>query len=128
MKVCLEMNDLFPCVMSQPFCCCRKRLEQQQKMLEEDRKRRQFEEQKQKLRLLSSVKPKVRPTSHQESNKQDKDREMVFSHQVQNHSSIGARLLNVPVLVLFDHLYSFVDWRKKPRRCLGGHQGQLGWL
>lgn len=39
---------------------CRKRLEQQQKMLEEDRKRRQFEEQKQKLRLLSSVKPKVR--------------------------------------------------------------------
>ncbi|XP_061637481.1 synergin gamma isoform X6 [Phyllopteryx taeniolatus] len=35
-----------------------KRLEQQQKMLEEDRKRRQFEEQKQKLRLLSSVKPK----------------------------------------------------------------------
>ncbi|XP_072320506.1 synergin gamma isoform X5 [Eucyclogobius newberryi] len=35
-----------------------KRLEHQQKMLEEDRKRRQFEEQKQKLRLLSSVKPK----------------------------------------------------------------------
>uniref|UniRef100_A0A3Q2TZT7 Synergin gamma n=1 Tax=Fundulus heteroclitus TaxID=8078 RepID=A0A3Q2TZT7_FUNHE len=35
-----------------------KRLEQQQKMLDEDRKRRQFEEQKQKLRLLSSVKPK----------------------------------------------------------------------
>ncbi|XP_044057853.1 synergin gamma isoform X10 [Siniperca chuatsi] len=36
-----------------------KRLEQQQKMMEEDRKRRQFEEQKQKLRLLSSVKPKT---------------------------------------------------------------------
>uniref|UniRef100_A0A674EPQ0 Synergin, gamma n=1 Tax=Salmo trutta TaxID=8032 RepID=A0A674EPQ0_SALTR len=36
-----------------------KRLEQQQRMLEEDRKRRQFEEQKQKLRLLSSVKPKM---------------------------------------------------------------------
>ncbi|XP_069470775.1 synergin gamma isoform X3 [Ambystoma mexicanum] len=36
-----------------------KRFEQQQKMLEEDRKRRQFEEQKQKLRLLSSVKPKT---------------------------------------------------------------------
>uniref|UniRef100_A0A8C5M455 Synergin gamma n=1 Tax=Leptobrachium leishanense TaxID=445787 RepID=A0A8C5M455_9ANUR len=35
-----------------------KRFEQQQKMLEEERKRRQFEEQKQKLRLLSSVKPK----------------------------------------------------------------------
>uniref|UniRef100_A0A8C8HWJ1 EH domain-containing protein n=1 Tax=Oncorhynchus tshawytscha TaxID=74940 RepID=A0A8C8HWJ1_ONCTS len=35
-----------------------KRLEQQQRMLEEDRKRRQFEEQKQKLRLLSSIKPK----------------------------------------------------------------------
>ncbi|XP_077064975.1 synergin gamma isoform X5 [Siphateles boraxobius] len=36
-----------------------KRLEQQQRMLEEDRKRRQFEEQKQKLRLLSNVKPKT---------------------------------------------------------------------
>ncbi|XP_042342912.1 synergin gamma [Plectropomus leopardus] len=36
-----------------------KRIEQQQKMLEEERKRRQFEEQKQKLRLLSSVKPKT---------------------------------------------------------------------
>ncbi|KAJ7995583.1 hypothetical protein DPEC_G00246090 [Dallia pectoralis] len=35
-----------------------KLMEHQQKMLEEDRKRRQFEEQKQKLRLLSSVKPK----------------------------------------------------------------------
>ncbi|XP_044144053.1 synergin gamma isoform X2 [Bufo gargarizans] len=36
-----------------------KRFEHQQKMLEEERKRRQFEEQKQKLRLLSSVKPKT---------------------------------------------------------------------
>ncbi|XP_075892529.1 synergin gamma isoform X4 [Nelusetta ayraudi] len=36
-----------------------KHLEHQQKMLEEDRKRRQFEEQKQRLRLLSSVKPKT---------------------------------------------------------------------
>ncbi|XP_032091825.1 synergin gamma-like [Thamnophis elegans] len=33
--------------------------EHQQKVLEEERKRRQFEEQKQKLRLLSSVKPKM---------------------------------------------------------------------
>uniref|UniRef100_A0A8C9FA33 Synergin gamma n=1 Tax=Pavo cristatus TaxID=9049 RepID=A0A8C9FA33_PAVCR len=38
-----------------------KRFEHQQKFLEEERKRRQFEEQKQKLRLLSSVKPKVGP-------------------------------------------------------------------
>lgn len=45
--------------MSVLYLTHRKRLEQQQKMLEEDRKRRQFEEQKQKLRLLSSVKPKV---------------------------------------------------------------------
>ncbi|XP_009696642.1 PREDICTED: synergin gamma [Cariama cristata] len=36
-----------------------KRFEHQQKFLEEERKRRQFEEQKQKLRLLSSVKPKT---------------------------------------------------------------------
>uniref|UniRef100_A0AAQ5ZXM1 EH domain-containing protein n=1 Tax=Amphiprion ocellaris TaxID=80972 RepID=A0AAQ5ZXM1_AMPOC len=44
-----------------------KRLEQQQKMLEEDRKRRQFEEQKQKLRLLSSVKPKTGEKSRDEA-------------------------------------------------------------
>ncbi|XP_069766535.1 synergin gamma isoform X9 [Narcine bancroftii] len=36
-----------------------KLFEQQQKIMEEERKRRQFEEQKQKLRLLSSVKPKM---------------------------------------------------------------------
>ncbi|XP_043910837.1 synergin gamma [Protopterus annectens] len=36
-----------------------RRYEHQQKILEEERKRRQFEEQKQKLRLLSSVKPKT---------------------------------------------------------------------
>uniref|UniRef100_A0A670K0Q1 Synergin gamma n=1 Tax=Podarcis muralis TaxID=64176 RepID=A0A670K0Q1_PODMU len=36
-----------------------KRYEHQQKFFEEERKRRQFEEQKQKLRLLSSVKPKM---------------------------------------------------------------------
>lgn len=79
MNVCSEMDALFPYVMSQPFCHCRKRLEQQQKMLEEDRKRRQFEEQKQKLRLLSSVKPKVRPASHRESARQHKDGETVCS-------------------------------------------------
>ncbi|KAG7484795.1 hypothetical protein MATL_G00054110 [Megalops atlanticus] len=36
-----------------------KRLEQQQRALEEERKRRQFEEQKQKLRMLSNIKPKM---------------------------------------------------------------------
>lgn len=66
---CLEDNRVCPCLalclscsalhLISALCPCRKRLEQQQKMLEEDRKRRQFEEQKQKLRLLSSVKPKV---------------------------------------------------------------------
>lgn len=45
----------------------RKRFEQQQKLLEEERKRRQFEEQKQKLRLLSSVKPKVTYSTPQHS-------------------------------------------------------------
>lgn len=52
---------MYYAVLFLPF---RKRLEQQQKMLEEDRKRRQFEEQKQKLRLLSSVKPKVSLSPH----------------------------------------------------------------
>lgn len=51
-------------IMSALFLPFRKRLEQQQKMMEEDRKRRQFEEQKQKLRLLSSVKPKVSLSPH----------------------------------------------------------------
>uniref|UniRef100_A0A286XBB0 Synergin gamma n=1 Tax=Cavia porcellus TaxID=10141 RepID=A0A286XBB0_CAVPO len=45
--------------MSQGPIAMQKRFEQQQKLLEEERKRRQFEEQKQKLRLLSSVKPKA---------------------------------------------------------------------
>ncbi|XP_077942932.1 synergin gamma isoform X8 [Gasterosteus aculeatus] len=44
-----------------------KRLDHQQKMLEEDRKRRQFEEQKQKLRLLSSVKPKTAEKSRDDA-------------------------------------------------------------
>uniref|UniRef100_A0A4W3IGM9 Synergin gamma n=1 Tax=Callorhinchus milii TaxID=7868 RepID=A0A4W3IGM9_CALMI len=44
--------------MQKQFAEEQKRFEQQQRMMEEDRKRRQFEEQKQKLRLLSSVKPK----------------------------------------------------------------------
>lgn len=60
MLFCLSMWSV--CVLAVCSLCvmlCRKRLEQQQRMLEEDRKRRQFEEQKQKLRLLSSVKPKV---------------------------------------------------------------------
>lgn len=100
-NVCLEMNvlnsGLFSSVMSQPFCCCRKRLEQQQKMLEEDRKRRQFEEQKQRLRLLSNVKPKVWPVSNQQSARRDKDREMSGFHQVHIHSSTGAVWLNVSV-------------------------------
>ncbi|XP_030328278.1 synergin gamma isoform X4 [Strigops habroptila] len=44
-----------------------KRFEHQQKFLEEERKRRQFEEQKQKLRLLSSVKPKTGEKSRDEA-------------------------------------------------------------
>ena len=61
----------------------RKRFEQQQKLLEEERKRRQFEEQKQKLRLLSSVKPKV------------------------TYSSTQHTPPNVPLL---SHLVDFVTW------------------
>lgn len=61
----------------------RKRFEQQQKLLEEERKRRQFEEQKQKLRLLSSVKPKV------------------------TYSGTQPTPLNVPIL---SHLVDFVTW------------------
>lgn len=53
-------QSMVPEAGSLPGCfSLRKRFEQQQKLLEEERKRRQFEEQKQKLRLLSSVKPKV---------------------------------------------------------------------
>lgn len=74
MDICMEKTAYVPSLLKRItsyalhvkpllFPNCRKRFEQQQKMLEEDRKRRQFEEQKQKLRLLSSVKPKVRVSS-----------------------------------------------------------------
>ncbi|MGH0186415.1 UNVERIFIED_CONTAM: hypothetical protein FKN15_021831 [Acipenser sinensis] len=55
-----------------------KRLEHQQRMLEEDRKRRQFEEQKQKLRLLSSVKPK--PSSPRVQGPHSSEQAAVPSH------------------------------------------------
>lgn len=59
----LTVNNPRTCLFTGGFSF-RKRFEQQQKLLEEERKRRQFEEQKQKLRLLSSVKPKVTYSPH----------------------------------------------------------------
>ncbi|CAG08962.1 unnamed protein product, partial [Tetraodon nigroviridis] len=64
-----------------------KRLEQQQKMLEEDRKRRQFEEQKQKLRLLSSVKPKTGEKSRDDALEAIKGNLDGFSRDAKLHPS-----------------------------------------
>ncbi|XP_047246654.1 synergin gamma isoform X3 [Girardinichthys multiradiatus] len=62
-----------------------KRLEQQQKMLEEERKRRQFEEQKQKLRLLSSVKPKTGEKSRDDALEAIKGNMDGFSRDAKMH-------------------------------------------
>lgn len=97
-------------VLCVPF---RKRLEQQQKMLEEDRKRRQFEEQKQKLRLLSSVKPKVSVSLHS----------LLFCYF---HGMSTAHLCNPPGSWSSIVLHS--DRREEPRWRLGGNQRQPGRL
>nr|XP_033777832.1 synergin gamma isoform X2 [Geotrypetes seraphini] len=64
-----------------------KRFEQQQKLLEEDRKRRQFEEQKQKLRLLSSVKPKMGERSRDDALEAIKGNLDGFSREAKMHST-----------------------------------------
>ncbi|KAM9852883.1 synergin gamma [Aulostomus maculatus] len=68
-----------------------KRLEQQQKMLEEDRKRRQFEEQKQKLRLLSSVKPKMGEKSRDDALEAIKGNLDGFSRDAKMHPTPSAQ-------------------------------------
>ncbi|XP_062872519.1 synergin gamma isoform X2 [Trichomycterus rosablanca] len=67
-----------------------KRLEQQQRMLEEDRKRRQFEEQKQKLRLLSSVKPKTGEKSRDDALEAIKGNLDGFSRDAKMHPTPSA--------------------------------------
>lgn len=82
-------------------------------MLEEDRKRRQFEEQKQKLRLLSSVKPKVSLSPHPD-----------YSSVIQTPPfliSLTFRALN-PLSLLHS------DGRKEPWRRLRSNQRQPGRL
>ncbi|KAJ0063706.1 hypothetical protein NL108_006640, partial [Boleophthalmus pectinirostris] len=68
-----------------------KRLEQQQKLLEEDRKRRQFEEQKQKLRLLSSVKPKTGEKSRDDALEAIKGNLDGFSRDAKMHPTPSAQ-------------------------------------
>ncbi|TRY94646.1 hypothetical protein DNTS_021558 [Danionella cerebrum] len=68
-----------------------KRLEQQQRMLEEDRKRRQFEEQKQKLRLLSSVKPKTGEKSRDDALEAIKGNLDGFSRDAKMHPTPSAQ-------------------------------------
>ncbi|XP_066491261.1 synergin gamma isoform X2 [Tiliqua scincoides] len=62
-----------------------KRFEHQQKFLEEERKRRQFEEQKQKLRLLSSVKPKTGEKSRDDALEAIKGNLDGFSREAKLH-------------------------------------------
>ncbi|XP_061536974.1 synergin gamma isoform X8 [Phycodurus eques] len=86
-----------------------KRLEQQQKMLEEDRKRRQFEEQKQKLRLLSSVKPKTGEKSRDDALEAIKGNLDGFSREAKMHptpSSQSKKPAGVGVYPQQEHIQS----------------------
>ncbi|XP_036307581.1 synergin gamma isoform X19 [Pipistrellus kuhlii] len=67
-----------------------KRFEQQQKLLEEERKRRQFEEQKQKLRLLSSVKPKTGEKSRDDALEAIKGNLDGFSRDAKMHPTTAS--------------------------------------
>uniref|UniRef100_A0A3B5Q1J1 Synergin gamma n=1 Tax=Xiphophorus maculatus TaxID=8083 RepID=A0A3B5Q1J1_XIPMA len=88
-----------------------KRLEQQQKMLEEDRKRRQFEEQKQKLRLLSSVKPKTGEKSRDDALEAIKGNLDGFSRDAKMHPTPSSQTkkpgsFTINLLMEFLTLYS----------------------
>uniref|UniRef100_A0A665T4J2 EH domain-containing protein n=1 Tax=Echeneis naucrates TaxID=173247 RepID=A0A665T4J2_ECHNA len=85
-----------------------KRLEQQQKMLEEDRKRRQFEEQKQKLRLLSSVKPKTGEKSRDDALEAIKGNLDGFSRDAKMHPTPSSQTKK-PGPSLEEKLFSSYD-------------------
>ncbi|KAM4589581.1 synergin gamma isoform 5-T5 [Fundulus diaphanus] len=88
-----------------------KRLEQQQKMLDEDRKRRQFEEQKQKLRLLSSVKPKTGEKSRDDALEAIKGNLDGFSRDAKMHptpSSQTKKPAGVAVYPQQEHLQTIL--------------------
>ncbi|XP_008287298.1 synergin gamma isoform X6 [Stegastes partitus] len=85
-----------------------KRLEQQQKMLEEDRKRRQFEEQKQKLRLLSSVKPKTGEKSRDDALEAIKGNLDGFSRDAKMHPTPSSQSKK-PGPTLEEKLFSSCD-------------------
>ncbi|XP_070591387.1 synergin gamma isoform X3 [Erythrolamprus reginae] len=74
-----------------------KRFEHQQKVLEEERKRRQFEEQKQKLRLLSSVKPKMGEKSRDDALEAIKGNLDGFSRDAKLHPTPTAHPKNAGV-------------------------------
>uniref|UniRef100_A0A8C4IGK7 Synergin, gamma n=1 Tax=Dicentrarchus labrax TaxID=13489 RepID=A0A8C4IGK7_DICLA len=85
-----------------------KRLEQQQKMLDEDRKRRQFEEQKQKLRLLSSVKPKTGEKSRDDALEAIKGNLDGFSRDAKMHPTPSSQTKK-PGPSLEEKLFSSCD-------------------
>ncbi|XP_066491267.1 synergin gamma isoform X7 [Tiliqua scincoides] len=74
-----------------------KRFEHQQKFLEEERKRRQFEEQKQKLRLLSSVKPKTGEKSRDDALEAIKGNLDGFSREAKLHPTPASHPKNAGV-------------------------------
>ncbi|XP_073673891.1 synergin gamma isoform X4 [Garra rufa] len=102
-----------------------KRLEQQQRMLEEDRKRRQFEEQKQKLRLLSSVKPKTGEKSRDDALEAIKGNLDGFSRDAKMHPTPSSQSKK-PGPSLEEKMFSSCDLttdkkaqvRFKPRQAL----------
>ncbi|KAJ8347723.1 hypothetical protein SKAU_G00263120 [Synaphobranchus kaupii] len=71
-----------------------KHMEQHQRMLEEDRKRRQFEEQKQKLRMLSSIKPKMGEKSRDDALEAIRGNLDGFSRDARMHPSASSHPKN----------------------------------
>ncbi|KAJ8267190.1 hypothetical protein GJAV_G00139560 [Gymnothorax javanicus] len=69
-----------------------KHMEQQQRMLEEERKRRQFEQQKQKLRMLSSIKPKMGEKSRDDALEAIRGNLDGFSRDARMHPSAASSL------------------------------------
>lgn len=71
-----------------------KHMEQHQRMLEEGRKRRQFEEQKQKLRMLSNIKPKMGEKSRDDALEAIRGNLDGFSRDARMHPSASSHPKN----------------------------------
>ncbi|KAJ7397292.1 synergin gamma [Pitangus sulphuratus] len=103
-----------------------KRFEHQQKFLEEERKRRQFEEQKQKLRLLSSVKPKTGEKSRDDALEAIKGNLDGFSRDAKMHPTPASHPKkpgsSLEEKVLANGSNESEQEQTKPKTSEGGHK------